>query len=508
MRELRPNLVAISIRNLDDCTAVPSENAPGFNMGTYINAIQKLTQAMREACPDKTFILGGSGFNFCPELLMEKLRIDYGFVGPGELGLPSLITMGKHYGSIEKIPANILEGVPNLIFRRNGLFRRAKSSYKLASESNMNSGQRFPGFAMIERFAKGYVPVRTKTGCSLRCSYCVVPQGEKLSLRPVQNVLKELRELATDTNNVTRIFFADGEFNLPSLNQATEILRKIIQTGLYERLQWVAYFTVKPFSYEFIELMKESNCAGVSLTIDSFSDPILAGVGKNFCQSEAVELLDRLLEANILTYVNLIIGLPGETDQTIEETLALVRTYAQKNVRFFLSAGARVYPNTPLADYVMANQSPHVYGTTNKQFLDPALYCESGSPSLIAKTLLEHVAQLPTVNVMHLNGVHRQANISIQEKKALTRGYYFWGEKDYKEALKWLRKVAKSGVPYRVDALWALALVVNELGNKVWHRRYLSEILKCESQWPDQIDYDGVRQLFQGGEPIRGRLPS
>jgi radical SAM superfamily enzyme YgiQ (UPF0313 family) len=496
VRQQQPDVVAISIRNLDDCTVVPTCRAPGFLINTRLDVLRKLVEAMREARPGAVFVLGGSGFSFCPELLLEELGVDYGFIGPGEKGLQKLIGLVRRHKSLMEIPDGSLGRVPNIIFRRNGLVHRGQCTYKVENEGDPSPICRLPGFKAIERFTKSYTPIRTKTGCSLRCSYCTVPASESLSLRPVRNVIRDIEDLVATNVGITRVFFADGEFNLPALDFPTEILEGMIASRLHEHLQWVAYLTVKPFTGSFIRLLRKSNCARISLTIDSFSDAILATAGKDFQKDEALALLDKLVGENIPTTVNLIIGLPGETQDTIRETITYVRAFAKRGIRFSISAGARVYPNTPLAEYVRNRSHVHVYGNITKQPLDPVLYCEPSPPSVIAKTVLRHVGHLPTTNVMNLNSPHRETRMWARERNAIMRAYYFFGENNYSEARRWLRKVTKDDNPLRVDGLWAMALAAHYLGKRTSYRQYLSRILRCEDLWPDRIDYDAVRELL------------
>jgi coproporphyrinogen III oxidase-like Fe-S oxidoreductase len=75
-------------------------------------------------------------------------------------------------------------------------------------------------------------------------------------------------------------------------------------------------------------LLKRAGCVSLSFGIESFSDDVLARMGKRFDAATAAEALRRAKAAGLATLVNLIVGFPGETEATFAETCEFVRRHA------------------------------------------------------------------------------------------------------------------------------------------------------------------------------------
>ena len=118
------------------------------------------------------------------------------------------------------------------------------------------------------------------------------------------------------------IFFADDEFNLPDERHPIAVLEGLRERGLTKHISWRAYFNPTPFSAEFAELVRETN-GHVSITVDSAADALLETAQKPFRRRHLDALVALLGEHGVSADLGLIFGLPGETEETIAETIAL-----------------------------------------------------------------------------------------------------------------------------------------------------------------------------------------
>ena len=128
------------------------------------------------------------------------------------------------------------------------------------------------------------------------------------------------------------IFFADDEFNLPDERHPIAVLQGILERGLAKHMTWRAYFNPTPFSAEFAELVRETG-GHVSITVDSAADTLLATAQKPFRRRHLDDLIALLTEHGVSADLGLIFGLPGETEETIAETIEFVRSLAASRSR-------------------------------------------------------------------------------------------------------------------------------------------------------------------------------
>ena len=129
--------------------------------------------------------------------------------------------------------------------------------------------------------------------------------------------------------------------------------------------------------------------------MDSAADALLATAQKPFRRRHLDDLIALLSEHGVSADLGLIFGLPGETEETIAETIDFVRSLPE-SIEVVYSAGARVYPHTPLAR--IAEQEPErLVGADDPTFLTPVVYSRPWPPRELARRLDEQLRDLPNV---------------------------------------------------------------------------------------------------------------
>jgi hypothetical protein len=173
------------------------------------------------------------------------------------------------------------------------------------------------------------------------------------------------------------------------------VLQGIRERGLAKHMTWRAYFNPTPFSAEFADLVRETG-GHVSITVDSAADSLLATAQKPFRRRHLDDLIALLGEHGVSADLGLIFGLPGETEETIDETIDFVRSLPD-SIEVVYSAGARVYPHTPLAQ--IAEREPEwLVAHDDPTFLTPTVYSRPWPPRELARRLDEQLRDLPNVD--------------------------------------------------------------------------------------------------------------
>jgi tryptophan 2-C-methyltransferase len=353
-----PALIGCTIRNTDDCF---------FSSGAFfLPGIREIIQSLREHS-DAPIALGGVGFSLMPEAIVEYCGADFGIAGEGE---ESFVQLLASLGGVAE-----LEQVPGLVFWDEGGLQRNRPVDVLLDRLPA----RTRSFVENRRyFAEGgQAGFETKRGCPMTCVYCADPasKGRRSRLLPPRKVVDELRAL--HAQGIDALHTCDCEFNIP-LVHAQDVCRAIIDAGLGDRIRWYAYCSVAPFDEETAKLLRRAGCAGIDFGADSGSAEMLRRLGRHFTPSALEQTARICRDAGIPFMFDLLLGSPGETAQTMQESLDLVRRANPDCIG--ISLGVRVYDGTALAEQVRAmgplDANPALHGSRldNERLLRPVFY--------------------------------------------------------------------------------------------------------------------------------------
>jgi radical SAM superfamily enzyme YgiQ (UPF0313 family) len=325
--DFRPDVIGISVRNID--------NQDRANPQFLLPAVRAVVRTCR-AASHAPLVVGGAGYSIFPHAALRYLGADVGIQGEGEMAFPALLeqmTEGKAIG-----------GLPGVCLPDGAMAEmkpvRPWDDFPLPEPDLWVSHA-----ADRENL---WVPVQSRRGCPMQCSYCSTHliQGKTRRTRPAEQVVAWLAELrAAGYRNFA---FVDNNFNLP-LAYAKDLCRRIIASGLDVNLWCIVY--PKWMDTELVELMREAGCREVALGFESGSAPILGSFNKRFTADE-VRAVARLFEAaGIHRRGFLMLGAPGETKATVEESLAFADSLNLDALKITL--GIRIYPHTALARTAM-----------------------------------------------------------------------------------------------------------------------------------------------------------
>ena len=171
-------------------------------------------------------------------------------------------------------------------------------------------------------FSKGeygeFVTLRTAKSCPFSCSFCGFPQrAGKYTYVGVDLIEKEFNSIA-DIGTISTLTFIDDTFNVPK-GRFKDILRMMIRNKY--GFKWNSYLRSDHADEECIELMGESGCEGVFLGVESGSDAMLERMNKTSRRKDYLRVIPLLKQYGISTHASLIVGFPGETYDTNQETI-------------------------------------------------------------------------------------------------------------------------------------------------------------------------------------------
>lgn len=163
---------------------------------------------------------------------------------------------------------------------------------------------------------------RTALSCPFRCTFCDYPvRAGKWVPQEITEVENELRQIQA-RGDVRSLVFIDDTFNVPA-DRFKQILRMMIRNEFTFR--WYSYLRCNIMDDELCELMAKSNCAGVFLGIESGDPDVLKIMKKVATPEQYLRGMKLLGESGIMTFASLIIGFPGETERSVENTIRLLQ---------------------------------------------------------------------------------------------------------------------------------------------------------------------------------------
>ena len=187
-----------------------------------------------------------------------------------------------------------------------------------------------------EKYLRRTVPVTTSRGCSFRCKFCtcwkLCPQVHYKSLDALRYELRQIQEKGF----VKHVRFTDDNFTA-NKNRLKKVLQMILDEGF--TFTWSTYARAGSLTPEMVPMMREAGCEFVNMGIESGSQIILDNMDKRLEREQVIDAIQRLNASEIYGEGGFILGFPGETQQTFEDTLDLVNRsklpFFQPNLFYF-----------------------------------------------------------------------------------------------------------------------------------------------------------------------------
>jgi len=182
----------------------------------------------------------------------------------------------------------------------------------------------FPDAALGE-----FVSLWTSRSCPYACAFCGFPErAGAYQYLPVETIEGELQTL--HRRGVTHLTFIDDTLNVPR-QRFKDLLRMMIRNRFGFR--WNSFYRCDQGDAETVALMAEAGCAGVFLGVESGSDRMLTAMNKTARRADYVRAIPQLKAAGILTHANFVVGFPGETCASVQESIDLVEEVAPDTYR-------------------------------------------------------------------------------------------------------------------------------------------------------------------------------
>jgi len=193
-------------------------------------------------------------------------------------------------------------------------------------------------------------PIMGSRGCVYWCDFCTTVRmfGRKYRMRSPKNVVDEI-EYVAKTYDAKQFTFYDDAFTVDQ-KRAEEICDEIMARGL--KLKWNCETRVDMVSKPLMQKMKKAGCTDIWFGIESGSPKIIKAMGKGISAEQTIEAFRWAREAGLMTVGFVVLGFPGETKESMWETIKLVQKIGPCDIVYHI---ATPYPGTPMRDEVIKN---------------------------------------------------------------------------------------------------------------------------------------------------------
>lgn len=278
-----------------------------------IGHVVTIAKAIKEQNKEAKIVLGGPlSWSVSPELLLEQVPlIDIIVMKEGEGVFLSLIKALRSKAALKE--------VHGIVYKENGNI----VSTPISKPIDLNE---LPlpnwGLQNLDRRLKIF-PIETARGCTYSCAYCseVTYWGKPVRFKKNERVIQEIK------NNVSRydvktFRFTDSCFSAPETRCAQlcdDIYRHCLLEGY--PVKWTSYARLNNLSEELLAKMKLAGCVALDVGWESGDQTVLTNMGKKYDPKRLVGVVKAANDLGIILHCNVLVGFPGETEETINNTI-------------------------------------------------------------------------------------------------------------------------------------------------------------------------------------------
>jgi len=366
--DFNPEIIGISVRNIDDQAM---EN-PRF----LLESVKDVVASCRKST-DAAIVLGGAGYSIFPQAALDFLKADIGIQGEGEGAFLTLLNRLRKKKDISDIPGLYLPGRKNP--PASGYIKSLSDITLPLPDVHLT----IPS-ALIDQ--EIWIPFQSRRGCPMDCSYCSTAtiEGRIIRKHDPQKIVKAIARYAEA--GLDHFFFVDNTFNLPSAYAHT-LCEHLISSNL--KITWRCILYPWKVDDELAEKMAKAGCRGVSLGFESGSEKILAKMNKKYLPADVRQISERLKNFGIARMGFLLLGGPGETKDTVNESLEFADALDLEAMK--ITIGIRIYPDTAL--HRTAIKEGLI--SAEDDLLIPRFYIAAGLESWLRKTVKTWTATRP-----------------------------------------------------------------------------------------------------------------
>lgn len=346
---------ALKLRKQELLSRIKQHDFDVFAVGgliTIFNYLKWLTGEVRKINPNALIISGGSAVSSVPQLFLKKTGVDVGLLYEAESTIIHLLNAIKDKTDFRTISGIAFKDKNGEIIV-NPLRERIKDldelpfpAYDLFPMEEYLSFPQQMGLLNLSKERKAIGILATR-GCPWKCTFCHRNFGNTYVMRSPQNIIAEMEMLY----NIYGITFFDFKDETLTVNKKhmESFCDLLIEKG--HSFKWQAMTRADLVTKELLEKMKKAGCIYINFGLESGSQKMLDSIDKKIKVETMEQTIRWVREIDIELTKSFMIGIPGETKETVQETIDFCRRL-DLNGTFFICTP---YPGTILWEKLKAD---------------------------------------------------------------------------------------------------------------------------------------------------------
>ncbi len=321
----------LSFEDLGDEIRRFNPDLVGITSKTFnVLAAYEIAALAKRTCPNAFVLLGGAHATALPEFTLDECRyLDAVALGEGE---HTIMEVHERLACGYTASEDVFQGVDGIVWRE-------------ASGGVTDNGPRgpitdldslpFPDLSLVDyrTYTKLYnaenhkfqpvYSVFASRGCPFNCTFCMPLLTRRYRVREVESVIEEV-ELLHHNHGARRIYFEDSLFGA-SKAWFERFCELFMKRGLHKKVHWGFETRIDTSAEASFKLAKAAGCIYTFFGVESGCEHVLEKARKNYQREDIIRRTEAARAAGIAqVHVSIILGLPYETKQTIEETFRLL----------------------------------------------------------------------------------------------------------------------------------------------------------------------------------------
>ena len=310
-----------------------------------IKNVYKLTEEIKKISNSIQVIAGGPHPTAMPEDILKESRIDCVVFGEGDNILPLILKDG------------INDNIPNLYYKKDNIIYKSNIQNEHIKDLDIFP---FPAYELLEinKYVQPRVfsrnspvgSIETSRGCYAACIFCNKNiHGYKVRMKSPKRVVDEMEYILQI--GFREIHIIDDIFTA-NVDRVYEICEEILRRNL--KFSWYPRggIRVDTVNLKLLKIMRKAGCYRIPFGIESGSKRILEIIRKKITKEQAIEAVKYAKKAGMIVETYFMIGLPGETEEDINESINFA---IQLNTDYAKFAITTPLPGTPMFDSMMEN---------------------------------------------------------------------------------------------------------------------------------------------------------
>ena len=279
--------------------------------------VVRTVEVVRRAAPGARVVLGGPHVHLFPRESVLLPGVDFAIMGEGEHSIVALCDRLDDPGRWSE--------VPGLVFRRDGEVVANERPGLIEDLDALPFPARdltpYHRYSSVLARRRPVTTMFTSRGCPYRCTFCDRPHlGKKFRAHSARRVVDEMEECVR--MGIHEILVYDDTFTV-SRRRVLEICAEIQRRGL--DVAWDIRARVDTVDEEVLRALRAAGCERIHYGVEAGSDKFMAVLNKGITVDQARRAFRLTRQAGIATLAYFMIGIPGETEADIRQTMRLAR---------------------------------------------------------------------------------------------------------------------------------------------------------------------------------------